>query len=86
MKTLVVIAALFLTGCSTTYTGHTTSTPSNTQYIRDANGMTQARIRDGNVYNTQGIRTHRIDNQGNIYTTRSGNGKFAGERVGKISR
>lgn len=73
-----------LSGCATI--GSSTRSTSTTEYIRDTKGQTIARIRDGSVYAPNGERTHRIDSQGNIYTTRSGNGRFAGERVGKIAK
>lgn len=81
MKFVIIVFALGLTGCSTTYSGSATSTPSTTQYIRDANGIAVARISEGNVYAPNGVRTHRIDSSGNIYSTQGSN---AGMRVGKI--
>ena len=81
MKKLFIALAILLTGCSTT-TG-SLNTSSTTQYIRDANGQTVARIRDGNVYTPNGVRTHRIDSRGNIYSVQGAN---AGMRVGKITR
>ena len=81
MKTLAIALAILLTGCSTTYIGSTASTPSNTQTIRDTNGQTVARIRDGNVYAPNGVRTHRIDSRGNVYSVQ---GATAGQRVGRI--
>jgi hypothetical protein len=51
---------------------------SNTQTIRDANGTTQYRIREGNVFNTNGTRVARIDSSGNIFNTN-------GARVGRVS-
>lgn len=36
------------------------SKPSETVYVRDTNGRTVARITDGNVYNTSGVRVARI--------------------------
>jgi hypothetical protein len=71
-----------LFGCAAP--GYTTSSMnSTTTRIYDTTGITQVRIRDGDVYNTQGIRTHRIDSQGNIYSV---TGPRAGQRVGKIGK
>jgi len=49
-----------------------------TQIIRDANGTTQYRIREGNVFTPNGTRVARIDSQGNIFNT-------SGNRVGRVS-
>ncbi len=79
LKILSLSALAFMvSGCSATGSGHTSS---NTEYIRNTQGQTVAKIRDGNVYTPQGIRTHRIDSTGNIYSTQGAN---AGMRVGKI--
>jgi hypothetical protein len=51
---------------------------SNTQIIRDVNGVTQYRIRDGNVFTPLGARVARIDSSGNIFNTN-------GARVGRVS-
>lgn len=72
--------ALLSTGCAT---GGSYSIHSDTQYIRNTQGQTVARIRDGNVYQPNGVRTHRIDSGGNIYSTQGPN---AGQRVGRISK
>lgn len=77
---LLSLCLVTLSGCA--HHGYS-SNNSSTEYIRDTQGQTVARIRDGNVYNTQGIRTHRIDSQGMIYSVQ---GKTAGQRVGKIGK
>ena len=79
---LFSLSLVMLSGCAVP--GYTvTSTNSTTARIYDTNGQTVARIRDGDVYNTQGIRTHRIDSQGNIYSV---TGPRAGQRVAQIKR
>jgi hypothetical protein len=75
---IVIIATLALTGCASG-SGAQTSKSSATEYIRDVNGTTQYRIRDGNVLNTNGARVARIDSSGNIFNTN-------GARVGTISK
>ena len=77
-NTLIIIATLALTGCASG-NGAQTSKSSTTEYIRDVNGTTQYRIRDGNVLNTNGARVARIDSSGNIFNT-------SGSRVGKIGK
>jgi hypothetical protein len=84
MKLLItLIATMALTGCASSsgFQNHVagSTTPSTTQTIRDANGATQYRIRDGNVLNTNGARVARIDSSGNIFNTN-------GARVGTISK
>jgi hypothetical protein len=78
MHTLIVITALALTGCASGGSSYL-SKSSQTEYIRDLNGATQYRIRDGSVFNTNGARVARIDSSGNIFNT-------SGARVGKISK
>lgn len=78
MKYLAIVALVLIQGCAT---GGTNSQSSDTQYIRNTQGQTIAKIRDGNVYQPNGIRTHRIDSSGNIYSV---TGPTAGQRVGKI--
>jgi hypothetical protein len=84
-NTLIIIAALFLTGCASSdgFQNHVagSSPVSNTQSIRDVNGATQYRVREGNVLTTNGVRVARIDSRGNIYSTQ---GSTAGQRVGRI--
>jgi PBP1b-binding outer membrane lipoprotein LpoB len=76
MKSLILISIL-LTGCANTYSGYaSTTTP---QYVKNTQGQTVAKIQDGNVYTTSGVRTARIDSTGNIYNT-------SGVRVGRISK
>ena len=59
MKYLLIILAL--TGCGTAPTYYSgTAKPTETQYIRDTQGRTTARVTDGNVYNTSGQRIARI--------------------------
>ena len=78
MHTLIIIAALFLTGCASGGSTHVGKS-SDTQTVRDVNGATQYRIRDGSVFNTNGARVARIDSSGNIFNT-------SGARVGTISK
>lgn len=59
------------------------TSPSTTQSIRNTQGVTVARIRDSNFYTPTGIRTHRMDSQGNIFSVR---GPTAGMRIGRIGR
>jgi len=75
---IVIIATLALTGCASGGSSHV-SKSSTTEYVRDVNGTTQYRIRDGNVLNTNGARVARIDSSGNIFNT-------SGTRLGKISK
>jgi len=80
-KILSSLALAFMaSGCSATGSG---TTSSNTEYIRTTQGQTLAKIRDGNVYLPNGVRTHRIDSAGNIYSVQ---GPTAGQRVGKITK
>jgi hypothetical protein len=83
MHTIIIIATLALTGCASSsgFQHHVagSTSASNTQTVRDVNGTTQYRIRDGNVLNTNGARVARIDSSGNIFNTN-------GARVGKISK
>lgn len=59
MKYLLI--TLVLTGCGTTPTYYSgTVKPTETQYIRDIQGRTVARVTDGNVYNTSGVRVAKI--------------------------
>jgi hypothetical protein len=85
MHTLIIIAALALTGCAsgTGFQNHVagSSPVSNTQTVRDANSATQYRIREGNLFTPNGTRVARIDSSGNIYSTQ---GSTAGQRVGRI--
>jgi outer membrane lipoprotein SlyB len=73
---IVIIIALALTGCASGGSSHT-SKSSDTQTVRDANGTTQYRIREGNVFTPNGTRVARIDSRGNIYNT-------SGTRVGRV--
>jgi hypothetical protein len=79
---IIIIATLALTGCASTdgFRNHVAgSTPvSSTQTVRDVNGATQYRIRDGSVFNTNGSRVARIDSSGNIFNTN-------GARVARVS-
>ena len=77
---IVIVAALFLTGCASGGSTHV-GTSSNAQSIRDVNGATQYRVREGNVLTPNGVRVARIDSRGNIYSTQ---GSTAGQRVGRI--
>jgi hypothetical protein len=75
----LLVCGYMLVGCSTTGslpTGSTNLSP--TTFVRDANGTTQYRIRDGNVFTTNGTRVARIDSSGNIFNT-------SGTRVGRVS-
>jgi hypothetical protein len=59
MKYLFIVLAL--SGCGATQTHYSgTSKPSDTQYVRDAQGRTQYRIIDGSVYKPDGVRVARI--------------------------
>ena len=82
---IVIVAALALTGCASSdgFQNHVAgSNPvSNTHTVRDVNGTTQYRVREGNVFATNGVRVARIDTNGNIYSTQ---GPTAGQRVGRI--
>ena len=79
---IVIISTLVLSGCGTVPTGYSNSSkPSETQYVRNAQGQTEYRIREGNVFTPNGTRVARIDTQGNIYSTQ---GSTAGQRVGRI--
>jgi len=74
------VCGFMLVGCSTTGSLPTGSTkPSSTEYIRDNRGVTQYRIREGNVFTPNGARVARIDSNGNIYNTR-------GQRIGSIKK
>ena len=76
----LLVCGYMLVGCSTTGllpTGSTNASP--TTFVRDANGTTQYRIRDGSVFNTNGARVARIDSRGNIFNTN-------GSRVGSITK
>jgi len=76
----LLVCGYMLVGCSTTGslpTGSTNASP--TTFVRDANGTTQYRIREGNVFTPNGTRVARIDSSGNIFNT-------SGSRVGKISK
>jgi hypothetical protein len=75
---IVIVAALFLTGCASGGSSHLGKS-SDTQTVRDVNGATQYRIRDGSVFNTNGARVARIDSSGNILNSN-------GARVGTISK
>ena len=83
MMKLILIAVLVTTTAACSATGGGNSMASDTQYIRNTQGMTVAKIQNGNVYQPNGVRTHRIDSTGNIYSVRGAN---AGQRVGKIGR
>lgn len=77
---IAIIALLTLTGCGTVPPGYsTTSKSSETQYVRDAQGMTVYRIQEGNVFKPTGERVARIDSSGTIWTT-------TGARLGRISK
>ena len=86
-NTLIIIAALALTGCASGdgfqnhVAGSSPVNASNAQSIRDVNGATQYRVREGNVLTPNGVRVARIDSRGNIYSTQ---GSTAGQRVGRI--
>jgi hypothetical protein len=76
----LLVCGYMLVGCSTTGSSPTGSTnASPTTFVRDVNGTTQYRIRDGSVFNTNGARVARIDSSGNIFNT-------TGARVGTISK
>lgn len=59
MKYLLIVLAL--AGCSATHTSYSgSSKPTDTVYVRDTQGRTIARITDGSVYNTSGVRIAKI--------------------------
>jgi hypothetical protein len=75
----LLVCGYMLVGCSTTGslpTGSTNLIP--TTFVRDVNGTTQYRIREGNVFTPNGTRVARIDSNGNIFNT-------SGSRVGRVS-
>ena len=84
---IIIVAALALTGCASSdgfqnhVAGSSPVNASNAQSIRDVNGATQYRVREGNVLTPNGVRVARIDSRGNIYSTQ---GSTAGQRVGRI--
>jgi hypothetical protein len=78
MHIVILSLIIALGGCASGGSTHVGKS-SDTQTIRDVNGATQYRIRDGSVFNTSGARVARIDSQGNIYNT-------TGSRLGKISK
>ena len=73
-----LILTLCLTGCASSG-GYHPSRSSNTEYIRNTQGQTVAKIQDGNIYKPDGTRIARIDSSGNIFNTQ-------GTRLGKISK
>jgi hypothetical protein len=78
----LLVCGYMLLGCSTTGSSHTgSSNASPTTFVRDVNGATQYRIREGNVFTPNGTRVARIDSRGNIYSTQ---GRTTGQRVGRI--
>lgn len=68
-----------LSGCSTIGSAHTGSNYTPPTYVRNAQGITQFKIQEGNVFKPNGERVARIDSSGNIWTT-------TGVRVGKIGK
>ena len=78
MHIVILSSIIALGGCASGGSTHLGKS-SDTQYIRDAQGSTQYRIRDGSVFNTSGTRVARIDSSGNILNTN-------GSRLGKISK
>jgi hypothetical protein len=74
----LLVCGYMLVGCSTTGSSHTGSTNASlTTFVRDANGTTQYRIRERNVFTPNGTRVARIDSRGNIFNT-------SGTRVGRV--
>jgi len=80
--TLIIVAALIMTGCASSGGVASSSGASNTYSVRDSQGATQYRVRDGAVLTPSGVRVARIDSRGNIYSTQ---GATAGQRVGRIA-
>jgi hypothetical protein len=78
MHIVILSSIIALGGCSSGGSTHVGKS-SDTQTVRDVNGATQYRIRDGSVFNTSGARVARIDSSGNIFNTN-------GARVGTISK
>jgi hypothetical protein len=61
MKSHTLILLVLLTGCGgvpQSYSG--VSKPSETVYVRDTNGRTVARITDGSIFNTNGVRIGKV--------------------------
>jgi hypothetical protein len=61
MKSHTLILLVLLTGCGgvpVNYSG--VSKPSETVYVRDTNGRTVARITDGSIFNTNGVRIGKV--------------------------
>jgi hypothetical protein len=80
---LILLSSLALTGCASSGGVASSGMASNTYSVRDNQGATQYRVRDGAVLTPSGVRVARIDGRGNIYSTQ---GATAGQRVGKISK
>ena len=78
---LILVSSLALTGCASSSGVASSSGASNTYAVRDNQGATQYRVRDGAVLTPSGVRVARIDGRGNIYSTQ---GATAGQRVGRI--
>lgn len=78
MHIVILSSIIALGGCASGGSTHVGKS-SDTQTVRDVNGATQYRIRDGSVFNTSGARVARIDSSGNIFNTN-------GARVGTISK
>jgi hypothetical protein len=78
MHIVILSSIIALGGCASGGSTHV-SRSSDTQTVRDVNGATQYRIRDGSVFNTSGARVARIDSSGNILNSN-------GARVGTISK
>ena len=79
---IVIVAALIMTGCASSGGVASSGMSSNTYSVRDSQGATQYRVRDGAVLTPSGVRVARIDGRGNIYSTQ---GATAGQRVGRIA-
>ena len=79
-NTLIIISTLVLSGCGTIPSGSASSSkPSETQYVRNAQGQTVYRITDSRVFTPDGRGVARIDSTGNVFNTN-------GTRVARITK
>ena len=77
---IVIISTLVLSGCGTVPTNYSSSNkPSETQYVRNAQGQTVYRITDSRVFTPDGRGVARIDSSGNVFNTN-------GTRVARIGK
>ena len=76
---LLLPSVFMFAGCSHTGYSQVSSKASEAILIRNAQGLTQYRIQDSNVFTLDGTRVARIDSSGNIFNT-------SGVRVGRVSK